>query len=173
MIMLSSVLNVVAINNVFIREWLNGCLIPLNLSMMAIITYTVWRQTKFTWGWTKYPGANSACALWWIFFADLFRSVMAWAFLRESQINANVLDTYRTAPIATLMYMTAGIIATCAILRCIWCLTPARGRTYTWLGTLVFTVLFVGMAYVGLFDWLSDYIVYRVSNMNMNMNMNN
>lgn len=159
-----NILNTVSVNNIFIREWLNGCLIPLNLSMMAIITYTVWRQTHFSWGWNKYPGANSACALWWVFFADTLRSIMAWAILRQSQLSGNVIvmDTYRTSPIATLIYISAGIIATAATLRCIWCLTPKDGRRYTWVTALAFTLGFVGLGFLGNFDWLSDWVVQRV-----------
>jgi heme A synthase len=140
-----SILDTVALSNVFIREWLNGGLIPLNISMMAVITYTVWRQTKFSWGWTKYPGANSACALWWIFCADLMRSVLAWAILRNVNLNDQMV---------ALSYMVIAVIATCATLRCIWCLTPVRGRNITWISALLFTVVFMVMVYVGLFNWV-------------------
>ncbi len=160
---IATVFHSIAVNNVFIREWLNGCLIPLNISMMAIITYTVWRQTKFDWGWTKYPGANSACALWWIFFADLVRSILAWSILRGSYINDQMLNTYRPSSGATIVYMVTGLIATVATLRCIWCLTPVRARNITWISALIFTVVFIFGAWLGLFDWIQDYVAFQVS----------
>lgn len=149
----------ITVNNVFIREWLNGGLIPLNLSMLAIITYTVWRQTKFSWGWTKYPGANSACALWWIFFADFLRSVLAWSLLRETPITSNTPDA--SLP-AVVIYMCAGVIALLATLRCIWCLTPVKARHATWISALLFTILWIVAANLGLFDWISDFAIIAI-----------
>lgn len=154
-------LHSIAVNNVMIRGWLNGDLIPLNLCMMFIIGYTVWRQTKFSWGWTKYPGANSACALWWIFFADFLRSVMAWAILRATQIQGVTIVTYQTSPVATLIYIAAGVIATVATLRCIWCLTPVKGRNVTWIFALSFTLIMVGAIQMGWFDFVANWIVQR------------
>lgn len=156
-----TLLDAISVNNVFIREWLNGALIPLNISMMTIIGYTVWRLTKFRWGWTKYPGANSACALWWIFFADFLRSVLAWAILREAQSNGYATEIYRTSPIATMVYIAAALIATGATLRCIWCLTPVKGRSFTWITALIFTITFIAVAYIGTFDSIAHWVIVK------------
>jgi len=156
-------MRLVSENNVFIREWLNGCLIPLNLSMILIITYTVWRQTGFAYGWSKYPGANSACALWWIFFADLMRAVLAWTILRATELNPQAFVTYQTMPGATIGYMVVAVISTCATFRCIYCLTPGKWRHFTWIMTALFSAAFIVVSYMGAFDWLGDYVIYQVT----------
>ena len=136
---LTTVLNSITAHNVGIREWLNVCLIPLNISMMVIIGYTVWRQTRFSYGWTKYPGANSACALWWVFFADFLRAGMAWEILRGGVVPGSI---------TVAVYMIAAMIAMAATLRCIWCLTPMKGRNFTWIGALTFMVVFVMVVWI-------------------------
>lgn len=139
-------------NNLLIREWLNGGLIPLNLWMMFITWYSIYNVTKFKSGWNKVPGASTACALWWIFFADFLRSTLAWSILRNATAqNAHI--KYMSAE-ATIIYIMAAIIATTATMRCIYLLSPKEWGHKAWIAALISTVIFLVLAYGGLFNWV-------------------
>ncbi len=127
--------------NLLIREWLNGGLIPLNVCIMFIISHSLWTSyCEFGRGWTQRPGIRSACALWWIFLADLIRSCMAWTLLRaQSQGHPIEYLGYTT----TMLYIAAAGIATLATFRLIYTLSPSSWGHRAWIGAAVLTAAFM------------------------------
>lgn len=128
--------------NLIIREWLNGGLIPLNVCITFVFThslYVSWR--KYGRGWTKAPGVQSACALWWIFLADLIRSCMAWSLL-HAQSSGRPIQYLGYTP--TLLYIAAAAIAMGATFRLIYTLGPSEWGHKGWLAALALTAIFMG-----------------------------
>lgn len=123
------------------REWLNAGLIPLNVCIIVIISYTLVSAYRTHGpGWTNYPGVKSACAFWWIFVADLIRATMAWAFL-NAQNEGRPLGGVNNA--ATVAYLVAAIIACLATFRLIYALSPDSWGHKGWIASLALTVVVV------------------------------
>ena len=147
--------------NLLIREWLNGGLIPLNICMITIISITLFRAWRMGGkNWLRLRGIQTACALLWIFIADLIRSIVAWVILHQSQVNPyDDLFTPMTH-IATATYMCAAVIAVTATMRLIYTLSPRNWGHKSWVIALVFTVLFLVSAeeWHGL-DWIQAWVL--------------
>lgn len=127
--------------NLTIREWLNGGLIPLNVCIIIIILHSLWEASrKYGPGWATQPGIASACALLWIFTADLIRSAVAWSLLH---------DQGRSQPLqylssnTTMLYIIAGTMASCATFRLIYTLSPSRWGHWGWVSAAILTTIFM------------------------------
>lgn len=132
--------------NLLIREWLNGGLIPLNISILLIIAHSLWetRRKYGGSGWWDAPGAKSACALWWIFLADLIRATLAFVILHTQRLNGvhAIRQALYLNDVSTLLYIGAAVIATLATFRLIYALSPARWGHNAWIATAIFTAVF-------------------------------
>ncbi len=129
-------------NNLLIREWLNGALIPLNFCVIVMITRTLYVARRDSGrGWTREPGIASACAFWWIFLADMMRSGMAWYVLNAQN---NGLSMQHLSGTTTIVYIVAIGIMAVAIMRLIYTLGADHWRHKGWLAAALLTVAFVG-----------------------------
>lgn len=127
--------------NLIAREWLNAALIPLNACIIVIIGFTLWDAYRRNGpGWTQFPGVKSACALGWIFIADLMRASMAWAFL-NAQNEGRPLYAVNSA--ATVAYLIAAIIASLATFRLIYALSPVAWGHKGWVAAAALTLVFM------------------------------
>jgi hypothetical protein len=125
------------VTNILIREWLNGGLIPLNICIIIIISYTLWLARKdYGPGWSKQPGVSSACALWWLFFSDLIRSVLAWQIIHAQRMG-RPLDIFENE--RTVIYIVIAAIATAATFRLIYTLSPDGWGHKAWIFAAVVT----------------------------------
>lgn len=128
-------------NNLVIREWLNGGLIPLNICVLFMISrqlFLAW--VKYGRGWTQQDGMKSACAFWWIFAADLIRASLAWWTLNIQRAGG---ELPYLGSIATLLYSLAAAIAILATLRLIYALSPVRWGHKGWIGAAIFCAAFL------------------------------
>lgn len=139
--------------NIIIREWLNGALIPINLCIIFITVYTVWNATHFKRGWARRPGASSACALMWVFIADLMRATAAWIILHYTQVSKVEFTGYM-APSITAVYMISGVIALSATMRLIYVLSPLSWGHRGWIAALLATIIFLAAVSLGMLEWL-------------------
>lgn len=134
-------------NNLLIREWLNGGLISLNACVILIISHSLllsWRANGK--GWTKAPGVASACAFWWLFVADLIRACMAWSLL-HAQSSGRPLQYLGFT--TTMFYIAAGTIATLATFRLIYTLSPLSWGHRAWVAAAALTGIFmVGLSFI-------------------------
>jgi len=129
------------LTNLIAREWLNAALIPLNACIIIIIGFTLWDAYRRNGaGWTNFPGVKSACALGWIFIADLMRACMAWAFLNAQNDGRPV---YAVNSVATVLYLIAAIIAALATFRLIYALSPVAWGHKAWIVAATWTVVFM------------------------------
>lgn len=125
------------------REWLNGGLLPLNISLCVVIGLFLWdirRQNGR--GWTKVEGVRTACALWWIFFGDGLRAGLAWLLLRVEVGAMPPFDAHDfiSPEFVNVGFALAGIIGVVAALRCIKLFTPPSwGHSY-WIASACWTV---------------------------------
>jgi hypothetical protein len=129
------------VTNLLIREWLNGGLIPLNVCIIIVISYSLLASRRVSGpGWTKEPGVASACAFWWLFVADLIRAIMAWLLL-HAEVTGRSPEYLGYAP--TLLYMASAAIAMLATFRLIYTLSPASWGHKAWLAAAGLTVAFI------------------------------
>lgn len=128
--------------NLLAREWLNAGLIPLNACIIVIISYTLiqaYRNPPEGMSWTSAPGIKSACAFWWVFFADFIRAGMAWAFL-NAQNEGRELEALTA--LSAVIYLVAGIIAALATFRLVYALSPDSWGHRGWIAAAATTGVF-------------------------------
>ncbi len=126
------------------REWLNGGLLPINLSLVIVIGIFLWRSWRDHVGpgpWWKGWGVPTACALFWIFFADGLRAGLVWALLRveTGQRPPFEIRNYISPETINVGLSVAGIIGVLASLRCVYLFTPPRWGHWGWFSTMLLT----------------------------------
>lgn len=141
-------------HNLLIREWVNGGLLPLNVSLVLVIGLFLWtsalearawRTTNngyLTWiniaeTWERFQktgGVQTGCSLFWIFLADAIRAASAWTFLK---FGAAYIDLVNAG------FIVAGAMAIAAGLRCIYLFTPRRWGHWYWMLSVISTFLFL------------------------------
>lgn len=127
--------------NLIIREWLNGGLIPLNVCVIFIISHSLWQSWRALGpGWTRSPGVASACAFWWLFVADLIRSIMAWSLLHAQNAGRPLQYLGFTT---TMAYIAAASIATLATFRLIYTLSPDSWGHRGWISAAALVAAFM------------------------------
>lgn len=129
------------IDSLIIREWLNGGLLPLNISLVIAIGHSLnCARREHGAGWTQMPGVASACAFWWIFLADGIRAGLVWLTLRTQNRGGSVaaIDA-----LLTYGYIIAAVIGVMASLRCIYLSTPRSIGHWGWLTAAYATAVFV------------------------------
>jgi len=139
------VINEILRNNLIIREWVNGGLVPLNLSLVFVIGLFLWdsaREADSYKSFSKTSGVPTACSLFWIFAADAMRACSAWYILWK--VNDRV-----PPPISGIEnlwvsggFIIAGVVALIASVRCIYLFTPPWLGHYYWIGSLLVTLAF-------------------------------
>lgn len=123
--------------NLIIREWLNGALFPLSISLSVIISVFLFDTWRFHGkGWTTLPGIRVSCAMWWLFTAESIRAGLVWVLLRIQNDGQLVTDTLDVAVNIGFMFGATALIV--AFLRCIFLFTPPRwGHVYWVLSVLI------------------------------------
>jgi hypothetical protein len=138
-------------NNLIIREWLNGGLLPLNLSLVLVIglfLFDSWRTPDVrTWlDMNRVPGVSTGCALLWIFIADALRAGTAWVVLRELNDGGPRVLAQGVVPetmvAINVAFILAGVIGLLASVRCIYLFTPQWLGHWYWIGTVAVMLTF-------------------------------
>lgn len=145
-------------NNLIIREWVNGTLLPLNISLVlatGLFLWTEFCQSIDPWigrkTWSTFQardGVATACALFWIFLADGLRAGAAWSVLNSTLPIAGLppaaIDPMSMPfiQVVNIMFIVAGIVGVLAALRCIHLFTPPAWGHWYWLGAVALTALF-------------------------------
>ncbi len=131
------------ISNYAIRESMNAALVPLTIFLLVAIGDCLLRvYRELGPGWSRYPGIQTACALWWIFLAAGMRSFQAWLQLR-SQIRGGAVLPEDPAAIG---YTFAGVIMVGAMLRCLYLFTPRSIGHWGWVLSALFSAAFAIVA---------------------------
>jgi hypothetical protein len=139
-----------ATENTIIREWLNGALFPLSINLTVIIAVYLWQSFQYgrTHGfrWTQLSGVKTACALFWVFFAESVRAGFVWLSLRMTNRSGFTL-TQPLIDIANGFLVVSALVLTAALLRCTYIFTPPNARRVYWAYSLACAAVFLLLAY--------------------------
>lgn len=146
-------------NQALIREYINGAAMVLCLTLTIMITIFLWDTwvttlahrdwlTHYRNNWTRTPGVPTACALWWIFAAETYRTGAIWWLYtigsREVRRDNPGLGVFSEAGFwPSFGYLIAGLILIAALLRAIQRFTPPHWRPRVWIFAAVASALFV------------------------------
>lgn len=133
--------------NLFIREFLNGGTFPLSLFLAIVIGIHLWNTYReFGSGWSKQEGTQTACALFWVFFAESLRAGLVWWTLRS------VNDGQRLPPDIELVFNIgltfAGLALVIMLLRCSYLFTPPKWGNKVWIASVSITTLFLILSHL-------------------------
>ena len=132
------------LQNLAIREQLNGGLLPLNLCLVGVIGMFLWHTwRRFGHDWTRIPGVRTACALFWIFAADAARAGFVWLILRMQNRGGTSELILHVANFGFVIAAFAGLIA---ILRCVYLFTPKAWGHWGWIGSAGVTAAFLALS---------------------------
>jgi hypothetical protein len=139
-----------------IREVINGVAFILLLTLVLMISVFLWD----TWAkegplpydkWAKFPGVKTACALWWIFAAESFRTCNVWLTYNLGKHDGVGFPSMgvgifaQGGSISSLGYLIAGLVLNLSLLRAIYIWTPPDWREQVWiyasLGAMVFVTI--------------------------------
>jgi hypothetical protein len=148
--------DMVVINQALIREWINGSAMILCLTLTIMICIFMW-DTAVEWyasnsgksfartkrHWSFSPGIKTACALFWVFAAETYRTGAVW-FLYQIGKNAKDVGAFFDAGAywSSYGYLMAGIALNGGLLRAIYIFTPPDWKDYVWILSLIAAVLF-------------------------------
>jgi len=149
----NSIYQEIIANQAIIRESINGaCMILfLNLTLMIVtFLYQAWYSHYGNESWTKIPGVPTACALWWIFASEAYRTGSVWSLYRSGEEHdVSALGVFALASLqSTLGYMLCGVILMFGLLRATFIFTPPPIKRYMWLGSGMSAVAFVTISHI-------------------------
>lgn len=130
-------------DNLIIREWLNGSLLPLSANLAFIILVFLidsfrYREDK---SWWSIDGVPTGCALFWIFMCESMRAGCVWHILRTTN-DGRVVPTW-LREISNISFVIAAGILAAAILRCIYLFSPPGWQSWFWKFAAVTTIVFL------------------------------
>jgi hypothetical protein len=130
-------------NNLLIREWVNGQLLPLNISLVIATGLFLWQRLAATigdgvyvGGWRRYhetPGVRTACVLFWLFLGEAIRAGAAWAALKFGP---------STAEVVAALFIVGGVMLLLACLRCAYIFTEDWAGHRYWIATVAVMAVF-------------------------------
>lgn len=140
-----------------IREYINGVAFVLlsTLSLMiTIFLFDTWmeKRPKDLREWGQISGVKTACALWWVFSSESYRTFNVWVSYTSGRKVLHLSDSldvslgvgvFGTASMSSILgYLAAGMIFCAALMRSITIFTPPDW-TRVWLYALVMAAIFI------------------------------
>jgi hypothetical protein len=138
--------NWIVTHQALIREVINGFCMVLFLAltlMVLVFMWDTWVVTNPKRDWRTAPGMPTACALWWIFAAESYRTGAIWALYNIGKHDHR--SPFPTADAAgigvfgeagfwsTFGYLTAGVMLIVGLQRAIYIFTPPEWKRKVWL----------------------------------------
>jgi hypothetical protein len=150
-----------------IREVINGSAMVLCMSLTIMIGVFMWDSIAL-WvthkirgpgkrgniastglSWHEVPGIQTACALWWIFLAESYRTGAVWLLYnmgkaqKESGIFFGVGGFYGSSAYwSSYGYLCAGVVLNAGLLRAIFIFTPPEWKNRVWIYASIGAVVF-------------------------------
>jgi hypothetical protein len=149
-------IDIVVQHQALIREWINGSSMILCLTLTCMISIFMW-DTALDWysqierprgrSWTKGPGVQTACALWWVFAAETYRSGAVWVLYQMGKAHGDVGVFFNVnhSLITSYGYLLAGIALNLGLLRAIYIFTPPEWKSKVWVYSAIGALLFCAM----------------------------
>lgn len=149
-------------NQAMIREMINGSTMILCLVLALMIFVFMWdtmieymdKRVGFTpvaWlrsrhEWSNAPGVPTACALWWVFAAESYRTGSVWTLYQMGKLeNDNGAFFAPAGYFTSYGYLLAGVALIGGLLRAIYIFTPPEWKSKVWKfaagGAIVFIAL--------------------------------
>lgn len=143
--------DLVVAHQALIREAVNGCAAVLCLTLTAMISIFIWdsfvnwwyRHHKESKAWAAVPGIQTACALWWVFAAETYRTGAVWTLYQIDRTGDASVFFNSGAYWSTYGYLFAGIVLNVGLLRAIYIFTPPEWKNRVWVYASVAAALFV------------------------------
>lgn len=147
----------IIIHQAYIREAINGIgmVLCMNLSLMvAINLYQTWYYNHRSKHWTHVPGVSMACALFWVFASETYRTGAIWHIYRYAPVytdSVSAIGSFGDVPFGpTFGYLFAGVTLILALLRCTFLFAPPTIRKYV---VLLSVYLSLGFLFI---SWLTE-----------------
>lgn len=144
-----------------IREVINGyaMILCLTLSMMvgvfmwdSIVDWYGHPRIRATRSWHEVPGIQTACALWWIFIAESYRTGAVWMLYQIGKHEHDVSIFFDgDAYWSSYGYLLAGTILNVGLLRAIYIFTPPEWKNRVWIYASLGGVMFCSIPALVLF----------------------
>lgn len=140
-------------NQALIRECINGvaCVLFFTLSIMvAVFLWDTWAAARPTDKWQTFPGVPTACALWWVFISECYRTLNVWyAYVNSGgsapgkvgRAGVGIFESSGAA--SSIGYLIAGVILCLGLLRSIYIFTPPDWKRRVWKLALAAAVIFI------------------------------
>lgn len=150
-------MDIVVHNQALIREVINGFTMVLCLTLAIMIAVFMWdtfveySEKRFreligssNRTWSHAPGVPTACALWWIFAAEAYRTGAVWTLYQLGKRENDNGAFFATAGYFTSYgYLLAGIALIGGLLRAIYIFTPPEWKSKAWIYAAVGAAIFV------------------------------
>lgn len=142
--------DIVVYYQALIRELINGSAMVLFLTLTIMVGVFMWDTMleyagrKPPSNWTDAPGIGTACALWWIFAAETYRTGAVWILYQLGK-RANDTGTFFSADgyATSYGYLLAGLALNGGLLRAIYIFTPPEWKNKVWIHASIGSMLFV------------------------------
>ena len=142
------------------RELINGVAFILLLTLTLMIAVFLWDTWMKVWpetleDWWRVPGVHTACALFWIFGSEAYRTCSVWitynlgkvatkATMMEVVVGKIGVGMFSVSSIASILgYVVAGIIFCLGLTRGIYIFTPPQWKHRVWVYAIVGAGIFV------------------------------
>lgn len=146
---MNSIRDFILLHQAYLREAINGMgmILCLNLALLIIAhLYVVWYRNHVRLGhWSRVPGVDMACGLFWVFAAETYRTGAIWHIYRFSPSHdSSSIGTFADAQFwPTTGYLCAGLVLIAGLLRCTHLFAPPAIQKVAWLYSLCLSIAFL------------------------------
>lgn len=133
-----------------IREVVNGVCMILFLTLTLMVGVFMWDSIIESFGatstrsWRSVPGIHTACALWWVFLAETYRTGAVWCLYQSGKRGQDIGAFFAgTGYLSSLGYLFAGVALIGGLLRAIYIFTPPEWKRQVWVYASAGAVVFV------------------------------
>lgn len=143
-----------------IREVINGWAMVLCLTLTIMVGVFMW-DSIVDWyakpntvrragrSWHEVPGIQTACAMWWIFLAESYRTGSVWLLYNIGKGQKDV-GVFFSGPYwfgygaywSSYGYLFAGIVLNLGLLRAIYIFTPPEWKNRVWVYAAIGAAIF-------------------------------
>lgn len=143
-------INTIVQYQALIRELINGVCMILFLTLTLMVGTFMWDSIVESMGstparsWRAVPGIHTACALWWVFLAESYRTGAVWCLYQLGKKEQDAGAFFAGAGYASSIgYLIAGTALIGGLLRAIYIFTPPEWKRRVWVYASVGAVVFV------------------------------
>jgi len=135
-----------------VRELINGVCMILFLTLTLMVAVFMWDSLVETLAkkqpvrtWRAVPGIEVACALWWVFLAETYRTGAVWTLYQIGRRDKHFAGPFFDGGgyMSSVGYLLAGVCLIGGLLRAIYIFTPPEWKSRVWVYASAAAVAFV------------------------------